>query len=739
MTPANANSTPLPAALTPVPLEPIPGASKALRDGDYATAAQQYTAATANAATRCDALYGVGVASLRMNAPQAAEDALTQALTTCPPTFRAYVQRGEARRTLNRGVDAVGDYQQALNLKPGLLDSYLYERMIAAGAQDPTLQPRLVDAPRYLAGQFALRNQYAAALLATANPAGALAQYEQILSAASKPAYRAEVEVNAAAAEVAAGKTPAAYTRLNRVLSQYPDTPAALSALQLLVKDNQHVDVLLRARINVKNGNYQPVVDQLKDYLPNAEKPPAELWVLYGIAQRQTLPDPATAIATLQSVRDRYPTDPQSSIAALEQGRTYFNAKDYLNAVNTYIGVVNAYPATPEAPEALWRAAYLTQTYIDAARSVLIYQLLVSRYPESERAKQGAFDAAQLLAATDPKGAAALFAAAKDARGLLWSGKMLQRAGDANGARAAWTTAAGMEPNSFWGERAADLLANVAPYQTTGIVNLIANTEADRMTAEMWLRIVFKLPSASLALSAELAADRMLTRGSELFALGWLKEARAELDALHEAKKEDAQAMAQLAVYFNGIGAYRNSANAALRTIYLYKFSYQTVPAYLLRLAYPIPFTDLVLQEAKTYNVDPLFYAALIRLESAWEPNAQSGSDARGLTQVIPLTAGDIYGRLKWPTDFTADDLYKPYVSLRYGAYYIDFTRRYLGGNLAATLAGYNAGPGASKGWLTKAGDDIDQFYEIITSSEAQTYVQITYENFTMYRFLYGK
>lgn len=725
---------------TAIPADAVPSAATALFNGDYDTARTQYTAAIDNNGTKCDALYKLGVVNLFAKQYSDAETVLNRALTECPPTFRAYVQRGEARRLAGKGADAITDYQQALTLEPGLIDSYLYERMSLAdnGVTQAYLQ-KAAESPRYLAGQFALRNQLAETYLTANDPASALKQYETIIAAAQKPDYRAEVEVAAANAELRAAKTDAAYARLNRVLTTSPDTTAAFQAMVALVNANQPVDILVRTRLNVKNGNYQPVVDLLSQYFATtpATKIPAELWVLYGQAQRG-IGDTKNALTSFQKVRAAYPADPMASAAALEQGRTYFAAKDYPGAIAAYTAVAAAYPNAGEAPEALWRAAYLEQTYGDAGRALALYDQLGTRYPTSDRAAQGSFDAGIMLSNTDPARAATFFARVKDAHGLLWQGKMAQKMGNTANARQAWTSAVQQEPNTFFGLRARDLLNGTAPYQPAASFTLTQSTDADRVVAESWMRATFNLASAPTILSPTLANDPMLTRGSELWALGWWIDARAEFDALYDGKRDDPLAMYQLSVYYKGLGVYRSSLIAATRLITLSKMAPASVPAYIARLAYPIDYADLLIPEAQKYNVDPLFLSALIRLESNFDARAQSVSDARGLTQVVPLTAGDIVGRLNWPPNYTDDDLYRPVVSLRFGAYYVDFVRRYLGGNLPATLAGYNAGPGAASGWLKTAGDDIDQLYETISSQQAQDYIRYTYEYFSVYRELYG-
>ncbi|MHB8626011.1 MAG: lytic transglycosylase domain-containing protein [Aggregatilineales bacterium] len=773
---------------TPVPADPIPNAAAALDTGDYDNARTLYTTAVNIQVTHCAALYGLGVTNLRAGKPADAETALTQLLMDCPPSaqnilqsFRAYVQRGEARRALGNAAGAINDYGQAIALRPGVIDSYLYERMAIAltspnGPTDPAsyvqFLQKAADAPRYLAGTFGLRDELAQSLN---DPASAVQQYDLILAQATNANYRAQVEVEAgnallkiaqsAAAQAVpqsnptqavsptappavqtalAGQFALAFARYRVVLSTYPDAPAALDALIALVNNNQTVDTLLRTKINVANGNYAPVVSYLPGYLSAtpANQIPATLYLWLGQAQRG-VGNNDQALVAFQKVRDAYPSDPLASAAALEQGRTYFTEKNYPAAITAYLAVATAYPKSADTPEALWRAGYIAQTFGDPNQAVTIYDQLGTQYPGTDRAKQGSFSAGMILAPSNPTRAAALFGRAGDAHGLLWQGKMLQKTGNATAARQAWMAAEGQAPGTFFSLRAHDLLNNLPPYPAANL-HIPTSSDAERTAAETWVLQTFKLPAASTSLAPNLAIDGRLTRGTELWALGWEAEARAEFDALHQANLNNPLALYQLAVYWHGIGANSASLIAATRVIRLANQPASAVPPYLARLAYPIAYANLLIAAAQQYKVDPLYFASLIRLESNFDAQAHSISDARGLTQIIPSTAQDIVTRLGWPPNFTVDDLYRPVISLPLGAYYVDFVRRYLGGNAAATLAGYNAGPGAALNWLQQAekatggADDIDWLYETIDSQQAEDYIQYTYENNAMYRLLYG-
>src|SRR3989344_8610415 len=64
-------------------------------------------------------------------------------------------------------------------------------------------------------------------------------------------------------------------------------------------------------------------------------------------------------------------------------------------------------------------------------------------------------------------------------------------------------------------------------------------------------------------------------------------------------------------------------------------------PALFASVAYPLPqeYQQTVCDEAKNFNVEAEDLAALIHVESRWDPNAHSSAGAGGLTQFISSTA----------------------------------------------------------------------------------------------------
>jgi len=146
-----------------------------------------------------------------------------------------------------------------------------------------------------------------------------------------------------------------------------------------------------------------------------------------------------------------------------------------------------------------------------------------------------------------------------------------------------------------------------------------------------------------------------------------------------------------------------------------------------------------VLQNAELSDLDPLLVFSTIRQESLFESFATSYASAHGLMQVWPPTGELISTQLGWPPGYETADLYLPYVSVRFGTYYLAQQRDRFEGRLDVALAGYNGGPENAQRWLSTAGDDPDLFVELIDASEPRIYVPVIREHYAVYQILYAK
>jgi soluble lytic murein transglycosylase-like protein len=99
----------------------------------------------------------------------------------------------------------------------------------------------------------------------------------------------------------------------------------------------------------------------------------------------------------------------------------------------------------------------------------------------------------------------------------------------------------------------------------------------------------------------------------------------------------------------------------------------------------PIPFQSEIVAAAQKYGVDPALLAGLVKQESNFNPRAQSGVGAKGLTQLMDATARGL----------GVSDVFDPTQSLDAGAKFLGGLLKQFHGDERLALAAYNAGPGA--------------------------------------------
>ena len=106
--------------------------------------------------------------------------------------------------------------------------------------------------------------------------------------------------------------------------------------------------------------------------------------------------------------------------------------------------------------------------------------------------------------------------------------------------------------------------------------------------------------------------------------------------------------------------------------------------------------------------------------------------------QIIPSTGASIVQSLGWPRLYEEDDLYRPNVSVRLGAYYLASNRDLLNGDLYAALAAYNGGPGNASAWQSLSNGDPDLYLEVVRFKETRDYIRSIYEIYNTYKNIYS-
>lgn len=96
-----------------------------------------------------------------------------------------------------------------------------------------------------------------------------------------------------------------------------------------------------------------------------------------------------------------------------------------------------------------------------------------------------------------------------------------------------------------------------------------------------------------------------------------------------------------------------------------------------------VPYADFVAASARAHGVAPELVASVIAVESNFNPNAVSWRSARGLMQLRPETAAR----------FGVTNVFDPAQNIDAGTRYLKELLLRYNGDLALTLAAYNAGP----------------------------------------------
>ncbi|MBB6732664.1 lytic transglycosylase domain-containing protein [Cohnella zeiphila] len=143
------------------------------------------------------------------------------------------------------------------------------------------------------------------------------------------------------------------------------------------------------------------------------------------------------------------------------------------------------------------------------------------------------------------------------------------------------------------------------------------------------------------------------------------------------------------------------------------------------RTIYPIYYKEEIKKNAEIYRLDPLLIASIIRVESNFKPDAVSPKGALGIMQVMPDTAEWIMKNEEM-NSITIDDVsHDPNAGIQVGTWYLQSLLKQFGGNLALSLAAYNAGPGKVKQWVDgKVWDGDEDKLEDIPYGETKRYVQ---------------
>ena len=154
------------------------------------------------------------------------------------------------------------------------------------------------------------------------------------------------------------------------------------------------------------------------------------------------------------------------------------------------------------------------------------------------------------------------------------------------------------------------------------------------------------------------------------------------------------------------------------------------------RLVYPLNYYNQVQNNAKSYSNNIALILSVIREESYFNAEAQSGVGAIGLMQLMPATAHEIGERNSYI--FDTRDLFNSELNIKLGNMYFASLLSQLNGDNMLAVASYNGGIGSVQRWLKNLkSPDFDEFVEQIPYDETRNYVKKIFRSYWNYTRIY--
>jgi soluble lytic murein transglycosylase len=759
--------------LTPVPSKRVENADYALFLGDYDQAMQLYQDAlnaSSDPEIQAAALYGIGrIQLLQGNTSQALDTfkKLAEQYASSPDGARSYYFLGQIYTGLERYDDAAAAYAQYLQVRPGMIDSYVQELrgdVLASGGkyQEAIAAYLAAAAAPHLGDNQSMETKEANSKALNGDLPGAIEIYSGIYDSSTNDYTKSQMDDLIGQADLSLGKTQEGYQRFLDAVNNFPSSYYSYESLVTLVNAGVPVDNLNRGLVDYFAAQYDVALQAFDRYLANPSSADAGTAHYYkgltlraigeNLSVQNALLEDQQAIAEWQAVIKNYPesnhwVDAWEDIAYTQWA---YSGQPAL-AAQTLLDAVTAAPQIPSAPAELFDAGrYFERADMlqDAAKT---WESLADQYPSSTQTSEALifagvcdyrltdFSKAQadfqrsLVSTIDPSA---------QAEALLWVGKAQKMQNDQAGAQTSWQIAAAKDPTGYYSDRASDLLVGLPPFTSAKDINLTVDLQAEWFEAQTWMRTTFSLSqNVDLSGLGAMASDPRMVRGQELWSLGLYTQASAEFQDLQTEVQSDPANTFRLIQFFIDQGLYRLAILASRQVLTLAGMSDAatlTAPLYFNHVRFGLYYQDQVLAAAQAENLDPLLLFSLIRQESLFDGFIQSSAGAVGLTQLMPATAQEVVTNMGWPDQFAQSDLDRPVINIPLGAHYLVQYQQLLDDNLYAMLAAYNGGPGNASAWLSLAPNEPDLFVEVVRIQETRDYIMQIAENYEIYKQLYS-
>ena len=458
---------------------------------------------------------------------------------------------------------------------------------------------------------------------------------------------------------------------------------------------------LLMAQTEYNLGKAEPALKYLKAVTKADPSMHAQALYLEGAVYRR-LEDEDAFLSTRDEAVRLYPRSPHTE-RLLNSVATYFDVADRLeDASAAYKVLVERFPGGEYAQRARWRLPtfdYANRNYEGALRGFWDY---ITHHPE-------------------PGNAAAA---------LYWMGRCYADLQDYGRALYLYGRAKSLANDSYYGQlsREAESSLKQAGETRSHSYEGIDSEQVKRLAESL------SFPHAAIEAPTE-PAQRSIERARQLAAADLLDLALAELRWATRRLPEDRAIRFVMARVYEAKEEYQGVI-ATLREVFpnYDRLPYHALPEEVWNLFFPVRHWKYIVARAGKNGIDPVMVLALIRQESAFQEDARSSANARGLMQVLPGTGRRI-AREAGVGPYTSGKLYQPETNIALGIHYMTELLERYPGRIELMLAAYNAGENRVERWLEDFGNvNLPEFVERIPFSETRGYVKQVLTNAAHYR-----
>lgn len=436
------------------------------------------------------------------------------------------------------------------------------------------------------------------------------------------------------------------------------------------------------------------------------------------------------AYVAFWEVVEQFPEAPAARESLYRIATTLWNRDRDEAAERAYRSFLDRYPDDQRVPDVLYALGRIDQGRGKGEDAVPSYRSLIGRYPKAAAAKDARWRIGWIrYRQQDWWEAAKQFADLADTSrerdrdaANYWRARSHQRGGRV--------------------ERARELLRAVSSSNDSGYYAMLAQNRLTGGDDDSLLAHLRGASTAVVAPAEESIPDGNpsgmstfhLSRWRELRAAELRELAREELDAVADTAPKDADSQRFLLRAYRATDGHTKAIKLAGTDTVKQGLSARER----MEVLYPLAFWDSVKREAETNHLDPLLLLAVMRQESAFDPEARSAADARGLLQLLPATASRISARTDG-RDVTPQLLFTPAINVKLGAAYFKSLLDRFDGNVIKAIAAYNGGETSVEKWQSRSGRmPIDEFVEEISYRETRDYVKRVIHNYEAYRRLYA-